>query len=105
MKIKNSKSIFLIVSTTFIIIVATIIIFDKVRKTAKSGISECVIGGCSGQLCVDKNSGNTVTTCEWKDSYSCYKLARCEKQINGKCGWTDNAEFTQCLGKDQVKFK
>ncbi len=57
----------------------------------------CVISGCSRQVCgdvADMNGG--VTTCEWKEEYACYASARCERQGNGQCGWTETAELTQC---------
>ncbi len=56
----------------------------------------CVIGGCSGQLCVE--AGNEMmTTCEWRAEYACYKKATCERQSSGECGWTDTPALQQCL--------
>lgn len=59
----------------------------------------CKVGGCSGQLCLDAAGEEMASTCEWKDEYSCYKQAKCEKQSDGKCGWTKTAVFKQCLAK------
>jgi hypothetical protein len=54
----------------------------------------CVKGGCSGQVCADEP---LVSTCEWRPEYACYKTATCERQADGKCGWTKTAALTSCL--------
>lgn len=59
--------------------------------------SSCVVGGCSNQLCVDSASGPAVSTCEYSDSYACYKTATCERQTTGQCGWTQTPELKQCI--------
>ena len=56
--------------------------------------TECKITGCSGQICSDEE---IVTTCEFKEEYTCYKTAKCEKQEDGKCGWTPSEELVACL--------
>lgn len=58
--------------------------------------SDCKIGGCSGQLCVEPTDEG-MSTCEYKAEYGCYQKAKCERQANGKCGWTTTKEFTACL--------
>lgn len=55
----------------------------------------CYIGGCSGQICSDQK--DTVSTCEYKEEYACYKTAQCERQVDGTCGWTKTQELTSCL--------
>lgn len=65
-----------------------------------SGITTngCAVAGCSGQLCVSIEEANDrVTTCEFRAEYACYREASCEPQADGKCGWTQTAELTQCL--------
>lgn len=57
---------------------------------------KCVVDGCSGQLCVEER-GDGISTCEWRDEYACYKTARCERQQNGLCGWTQTVELDSCL--------
>lgn len=59
--------------------------------------SDCIAGGCSGQLCVDASEEPPITTCEWRPEYDCYRTAICERQANGACGWTSTPELTQCL--------
>ena len=58
----------------------------------------CMVGGCSGQLCVDEKTGNDmVTTCEYRAEYACYANAVCTRQAGGECGWTMNETLRQCL--------
>ena len=59
--------------------------------------NECKIGGCSNQLCIDANSEDVATTCEYADYYVCYETATCEKQLGGKCDWTQTEELKGCL--------
>ncbi|MEY4731421.1 MAG: hypothetical protein RL681_367 [Candidatus Parcubacteria bacterium] len=54
----------------------------------------CRSGGCSGQLCTDKDM---VTTCEYRPEYVCFGAAICERQANGQCGWRMTDELTRCL--------
>lgn len=58
----------------------------------------CAVAGCSGQLCVSADEASTiVTTCEYRNEYSCYREASCEPQADGKCGWTQTTALKQCL--------
>ena len=54
----------------------------------------CRVSGCSGELCTDESWG---TTCEWRERYACFRTATCERQPNGKCGWTMTPELKRCL--------
>jgi hypothetical protein len=56
----------------------------------------CYRGGCSGQVCSD--DPDVITTCEWRDEYACYQAATCERQPNGRCGFTPTPELDACLG-------
>ncbi|MEM1413691.1 MAG: hypothetical protein AAGH15_02260 [Myxococcota bacterium] len=60
--------------------------------------SDCVIGGCSSQLCADEA---LPSTCEWLEEYACYQApsARCERQADGQCGWTPTSELEACLAE------
>ena len=58
------------------------------------GQSRCKATGCSGQICSEEE---VVTTCEFKEEYACYKTAVCERQEDGKCGWTPTEELVACL--------
>jgi len=46
---------------------------------------DCVIDGCSGQVCRSKFEEPVITTCEWLDCYDVKGVA-C-KCIDGKCQW------------------
>jgi eight-cysteine-cluster-containing protein len=61
----------------------------------------CKKEGCSGQICSDKEG--IVTTCEYREEYGCYKTAICERQKDGKCGWTQTDELKACLQKANNK--
>jgi len=54
----------------------------------------CQVTGCSGQVCAAQP---TITTCEYRDWYQCYRLASCDAQPTGACGWTSNDAFKQCM--------
>ena len=58
---------------------------------------ECFVGGCSGQICVDRQ--DIGTTCEWREDYACYQSAACERQPDGACGWTPTLELRICLAQ------
>lgn len=62
--------------------------------------SDCFVGGCSGQVCSDRD--DIVTTCEWRPEYACYQDddAKCERQPSGQCGWTPTPELSSCLGQN-----
>ncbi len=61
--------------------------------------NDCGIGGCSGQVCTTKEEApNIITTCEYREEYSCYKLTSCGC-VNNKCQWIENKEFNECFAK------
>ena len=61
--------------------------------------SDCSVGGCSGQLCLQKEDAqNIITTCEYREEYGCYKLNSCGC-VKNKCQWAENKEFNNCLDK------
>lgn len=60
----------------------------------KPPLQPCIITGCSSQVCAEEEM---MTTCEYKDEYQCYRGARCERQTNGECGWTQTPELIECL--------
>jgi len=61
---------------------------------------ECVVAGCSNQLCLDEEDANgIVSTCEYRDIYACYVNANCERQKGGECGWAETQELIECVGK------
>ena len=67
------------------------------RASAQGGPAKpCIKTGCSRQVCSDEE---VITTCEYRPEYDCYKSARCERQANGACGFTQTRELTTCLNR------
>jgi hypothetical protein len=56
----------------------------------------CIKTGCSSQVCAEEE---VMTTCEWRPEYECYRRARCERQANLQCGFTQTPELTTCLAR------
>lgn len=59
----------------------------------------CFVGGCSSQICSD--DPGIVSTCEWKEEYACYRGATCERQPDGRCGWTPTEDLLSCIENSQ----
>ena len=66
------------------------------RTFAAAVCTRCIKTGCSGTVCAEPGN-DTMTTCEFKPEYACYQSATCERQADGKCGWTQNDALTSCL--------
>lgn len=79
------------------------IIYNSPLKNTQTNTNplnnNCVIGGCSMQFCMDQyDVKNTVSTCEWRPAYACYKNAICERNSQtGKCGWRIDSTLASCL--------
>lgn len=97
---KINIKIFLIGLFLFLTIgILTLALTKQDKPTVKIETSACQKAGCSNQLCLSSDEKDVITTCEWKDEYACYQKAKCEKQENGKCEFTQDEEFTNCLDK------
>lgn len=58
----------------------------------------CATGGCSGELCIDADkAGGMMSSCIYRPEYKCLAQSKCEKQSDGKCGWTKTPEYIACL--------
>jgi hypothetical protein len=66
------------------------------QMNSSAQLKPCFKTGCSGQICADEE---VITTCEYRTEYECYKKAVCERQANGKCGFTKTRELTSCLAR------
>ncbi len=62
--------------------------------TCVADLPACVKTGCSGHVCADHD---VITTCEFRPEYACYQEATCERQPNGRCGFTQTPSLTACL--------
>lgn len=70
--------------------------YDKTLRDCLTKSKFCMVGGCSGELCLEKTSAIS-SICLWKPEFQCYKTAKCEVQTNGKCGWTNTDSLKKCL--------
>jgi hypothetical protein len=69
----------------------------KPQELVSSVSKACYVGGCSGQICSDRQ--DVISTCEWRESYACYADAVCERQASGGCGWTMDADLRSCINR------
>ena len=59
--------------------------------------SDCAPAGCSSQICApSEKASEIITTCEYREEYSCLKLTSCGC-INNKCQWLENDGYTECI--------
>lgn len=72
------------------------------EKTNGQDSSRCIVTGCSGQICSDEE---VFTTCEYLPEYDCYRSALCERQADGKCGWTMSDELVSCLERKSASAR
>jgi|SRR3989338_4648575 len=64
--------------------------------------SDCAPAGCSGQICAPSGKASEIiTTCEYKEEYSCLKLTSCGC-VDYECQWLENAEYSGCLEEVRV---
>ena len=69
-----------------------------VAPTVPTATPDCVPAGCSKEVCVEAaKASQTVTSCVYLAQFACYKNARCERQADGACGWTQTAELQSCI--------
>ncbi len=58
--------------------------------------SDCIISGCSGQVCTNHN---VITTCDYRPEYACYNPQNTSCGCTqGFCGWESTDALTACLG-------
>lgn len=73
-----------------------------VYLVSKPAFSKCIVGGCSGQLCVPEGQ-DAITNCLWLEKYSCYRVyGQCVKQESGKCAWKQSQELQDCLRNPSI---
>jgi hypothetical protein len=82
----------------WMLIIAVLVALSMPAYAKKSNASKgCMVGGCSGQLCVEQGDLG-VTTCEWRAAYGCYQIhGVCTRQKNGTCGWNKTKKLQRCL--------
>jgi len=74
---------------------------EEIEKPGATTSEDCKTAGCGDELCVEKESEQVYSICLFDPTHECYKYAVCEKQEDGKCGWTETKEFQTCM--EEVK--
>jgi len=74
--------------------VVGVIEISSIKKIKKISENDCKISGCNNEICSDQEM---ISNCFWKEEYTCFKFARCERQKNNQCGWTMTKEAERCL--------
>lgn len=68
--------------------------------TQPSPTEKCVLAGCNSELCLEESEArDRMTACVFSKQYGCLRNAKCERQTNGECGFTQTAELKDCLDK------
>ena len=70
-------------------------VINTTPTTPATNLGACYTGGCSGQVCSDKEG--VASNCIFKEEYACYQNATCARQASGVCGWTQTKELEKCL--------
>jgi eight-cysteine-cluster-containing protein len=50
--------------------------------------SDCIKGGCSGEVCQSKKDEVAVSICIWKECFDAEKYGLNCRCVEGKCQWT-----------------
>ncbi len=66
-------------------------------NTDNNAAPVCYVTGCNGEIC--SNEKAVASTCFYRQEYVCYQNAKCEKQKNGQCDWTQTKELKTCFSK------
>ncbi|MDI6745074.1 MAG: eight-cysteine-cluster domain-containing protein [Thermodesulfovibrionales bacterium] len=49
--------------------------------------SDCIKGGCSGQVCQSQKEAPVITTCEWRECYNANKYTVSCRCVENRCEW------------------
>lgn len=96
-----TKVIFIILVFVIILIASIFAYKQKTNKAKeyppKEAQNSCVVGGCSEELCLEKENAGNMSICIYKDEFACLKFTECVKQSDGKCGWSKNEIYQKCM--------
>jgi|GEM_PF-1516104 len=70
-----------------------------------SSNSDCMAGGCSGQVCQSTKEEPVATTCEYMDCYDAESYGLSCGCVNGRCDWNRNCtsyDISECPAGCQV---
>lgn len=83
--------------------IATVTTENKKNGGGVVAQKSCIVGGCNGELCLEESQKEVFTICIFKEEFACYKQTQCERQTDGKCGWTSTPELAACLTNARQK--
>ncbi len=72
---------------------------------ACSDNSDCMTGGCSGQVCQSKNEEPVTTTCEWRECYDAVQYAMTCGCVDGKCEWYSGDRAEEPVSSPEVQVE
>ncbi|MES2223911.1 MAG: hypothetical protein V4469_03185 [Patescibacteria group bacterium] len=75
--------------------------FPETTDSTSGTKGSCYTGGCSNEVCSDHKG--VVSNCIYKEEFGCYRAASCERQSDGKCGWTETPVLRECINTS-IKF-
>jgi len=62
----------------------------------------CETSGCNGEICSEKGK-KMISPCVVLPQHECLRKTKCEPQETGKCGWTPNEAYKECMKKFSPK--
>lgn len=97
MRHSNNRRTMIAASVAWAIAAPVLAMGERDVSDTPQSISNCIVGGCSGELCTDAANGDMMTNCDYRAEYACYKGAECTHQSDKKCGWTQTDKLRACL--------
>ncbi|NDC25265.1 MAG: hypothetical protein EB078_09640, partial [Proteobacteria bacterium] len=64
--------------------------------------TSCEVSGCNSEICSEKGK-KMISPCVVLPQHVCLKKTKCEVQDTGKCGWTPNKEYRECIKRFMIK--
>jgi hypothetical protein len=75
-----------------------LLVVPVVFKAGAKVDAGCKPSGCYGEDCVEKTEAGKKATCsKYTPTVTCYMDTLCERQSDGKCGWTETSTLSACL--------
>jgi len=79
---------------SLIVVLAGLLNISLINSCEMARSINCVRTGCSGEICADDEF---ASICIFRPEFECYREAVCERQADGKCGWTHTEASQKCL--------
>jgi len=80
-----------------------IVSFNLVCSQSLRYKRKCVPWGCFNQHCAEASFISHSCPETPEPEALCKKHAKCERQFNGKCGWTETKASQACLQRERKK--